>query len=54
MNYSYESNGSVYFNTGKFDPSLVNANPPDNHHFYGKLEPWSIGNRKLHQDGEVS
>lgn len=50
--YAYESSGSVYFNTGKFDPSLVNANPPDNHHFYGKLEPWSIGNRKLHQDGE--
>ncbi len=41
---SYESNGSVYFDTARFDKH------PD--HTYAKLEPWSAGNVKLLQEGE--
>lgn len=42
--FAYESEGSVYFNTIKFD----NADDHD----YAKLEPWSKGNRELLEDGE--
>eukprot|EP00002_Diphylleia_rotans_P021842 TRINITY_DN4261_c0_g1_i1.p1 TRINITY_DN4261_c0_g1~~TRINITY_DN4261_c0_g1_i1.p1 ORF type:complete len:633 (-),score=155.01 TRINITY_DN4261_c0_g1_i1:621-2519(-) len=44
--YGYESNGSVYFDTAKFN---------DEHkHFYGKLEPNSVGNDALLNEGEGS
>lgn len=42
--FSYESDGSVYFDTVGFDSH------PDCH--YAKLEPWSAGNVKLIQEGE--
>jgi cysteinyl-tRNA synthetase len=42
--FGYELDGSVYFDTVKFDKS------PD--HDYAKLEPWSAGNMKLLQEGE--
>ncbi|KAJ3343694.1 hypothetical protein HDU83_005544 [Entophlyctis luteolus] len=42
--YAYESEGSVYFDTHRFDKS-------PNHH-YAKLEPWSASNMKLIQEGE--
>jgi cysteinyl-tRNA synthetase len=42
--FAYESEGSVYFDTFKFD----NADGHD----YAKLEPWSKGNRELLEDGE--
>jgi len=40
--FAYESNGSVYFDTQAFISK----------HSYPKLEPWSIGNAKLHAEGE--
>ncbi|KAJ3110692.1 hypothetical protein HDU96_006372, partial [Phlyctochytrium bullatum] len=42
--YGYEANGSVYFDTVRFDR--------DPSHFYAKLEPWSASNLKLLQEGE--
>ncbi|TPX66703.1 cysteine---tRNA ligase [Spizellomyces sp. 'palustris'] len=42
--YAYEADGSVYFDTVRFD------NAPN--HNYAKLEPWSAGNTKLLQEGE--
>ncbi|KAG0701273.1 tRNA synthetases class I (C) catalytic domain-containing protein [Suillus ampliporus] len=42
--YGYESEGSVYFDTGAFDSS--------DRHDYAKLEPWSKGNRELLAEGE--
>jgi cysteinyl-tRNA synthetase len=42
--YAYESEGSVYFDTHKFDDT--------DGHFYAKLEPWSKGNKKLVDEGE--
>ncbi|XP_061563677.1 cysteine--tRNA ligase, cytoplasmic-like [Cololabis saira] len=42
--YGYESNGSVYFNTSKFDSS------PD--HSYAKLVPEAVGDQKILQEGE--
>ncbi|KAI9203862.1 tRNA synthetases class I (C) catalytic domain-containing protein [Polychytrium aggregatum] len=42
--FAYQSEGSVYFDTAKFDKH------PD--HNYAKLEPWSAGNVKLLQEGE--
>ncbi|KAJ3191062.1 hypothetical protein HK101_008110 [Irineochytrium annulatum] len=42
--YGYESEGSVYFDTPKFDRSPK--------HSYAKLEPWSASNVKLLQEGE--
>ncbi|KAI8839534.1 tRNA synthetases class I (C) catalytic domain-containing protein [Chytriomyces cf. hyalinus JEL632] len=42
--YAYESEGSVYFDTHRFDK--------DPSHFYAKLEPWSASNMKLLQEGE--
>ncbi|KAI9327242.1 tRNA synthetases class I (C) catalytic domain-containing protein [Zopfochytrium polystomum] len=42
--FAYESEGSVYFNTAKFDK--------DPAHFYAKLEPHSASNLKLLQEGE--
>jgi len=42
--YAYESNGSVYFDTKKFNESPS--------HSYGKLEPWSTQNLDLLQEGE--
>ena len=40
----YDVDGSVYFDTVKFDKS--------SEHSYAKLEPWSAGNMKLLQEGE--
>jgi len=42
--FAYEAEGSVYFNTLRFDNS-------DGHN-YAKLEPWSAGNRELLEGGE--
>ncbi|KAJ3213783.1 hypothetical protein HDU67_002440 [Dinochytrium kinnereticum] len=42
--YAYEAEGSVYFDTFKFDR--------DPNHSYAKLEPWSASNLKLLQEGE--
>ncbi|XP_030620827.1 cysteine--tRNA ligase, cytoplasmic [Chanos chanos] len=42
--YGYESNGSVYFNTAKFD-----ASPS---HSYAKLVPEAVGDQKALQEGE--
>jgi len=42
--YSYESNGSVYFNTLKFSQS-------EGHH-YAKLVPEAFGDAKALQEGE--
>ncbi|KAK0136729.1 Cysteine--tRNA ligase, cytoplasmic [Merluccius polli] len=42
--YGYESNGSVYFDTGKFDASQQ--------HSYGKLVPEAVGDQKALQEGE--
>ena len=42
--YAYVVNGSVYFDTVRFDKSPG--------HTYAKLEPWSAGNMKLLQEGE--
>lgn len=41
--FAYESEGSVYFDTGAFT---------DGGHNYGKLEPWSVGNEGLIAEGE--
>ncbi|KAG8001112.1 Cysteine--tRNA ligase, partial [Nibea albiflora] len=42
--YGYESNGSVYFDTSKFD-----SNPQ---HSYAKLVPEAVGDQKALQEGE--
>lgn len=42
--YSYESNGSVYFDTAKFDASSG--------HSYAKLVPEAVGDQKALQEGE--
>ncbi|CAL8362107.1 unnamed protein product [Gadus morhua 'NCC'] len=42
--YGYESNGSVYFDTSKFDSSKQ--------HSYGKLVPEAVGDQKALQEGE--
>ncbi|XP_061671677.1 cysteine--tRNA ligase, cytoplasmic isoform X2 [Syngnathoides biaculeatus] len=42
--YGYESNGSVYFNTAKFD-----ATPQ---HSYAKLVPEAVGDQKALEEGE--
>jgi len=42
--YGYEVEGSVYFDTNKFDSSES--------HSYAKLEPWSKGNMDLLEEGE--
>ncbi|KAG7283721.1 hypothetical protein CRUP_034345, partial [Coryphaenoides rupestris] len=42
--YGYESNGSVYFDTGKFDASQQHA--------YGKLVPEAVGDQTALQEGE--
>ncbi|XP_053720307.1 cysteine--tRNA ligase, cytoplasmic isoform X1 [Synchiropus splendidus] len=42
--FGYESNGSVYFDTAKFDSSAK--------HSYGKLVPEAIGDQKALQEGE--
>ncbi|KAJ3592998.1 hypothetical protein NHX12_005336 [Muraenolepis orangiensis] len=42
--YGYESNGSVYFDTGKFAASQQ--------HSYGKLVPEAVGDQKALQEGE--
>nr|KAJ3422186.1 hypothetical protein HK105_000825 [Polyrhizophydium stewartii] len=42
--FAYELDGSVYFDTVKFDKSEK--------HTYAKIEPWSAGNVKLLQEGE--
>ncbi|XP_041917205.1 cysteine--tRNA ligase, cytoplasmic isoform X2 [Alosa alosa] len=42
--YGYESNGSVYFDTAKFD-----SNPK---HSYAKLVPEAVGDQKALQEGE--
>ncbi|KAM6980010.1 cysteine--tRNA ligase, cytoplasmic [Aplochiton taeniatus] len=42
--YGYESNGSVYFDTAKFDSSQQ--------HSYGKLVPEAVGDQKALQEGE--
>lgn len=41
--FAYESEGSVYFDTGAF----IDAG-----HNYGKLEPWSVDNESLIAEGE--
>uniref|UniRef100_A0AAX7SUD7 Cysteine--tRNA ligase, cytoplasmic n=1 Tax=Astatotilapia calliptera TaxID=8154 RepID=A0AAX7SUD7_ASTCA len=43
--YGYESNGSVYFDTLKFDSSPQ--------HSYAKLVPEAVGDQKALQEGEV-
>ncbi|CAB1338905.1 unnamed protein product [Coregonus sp. 'balchen'] len=42
--FGYESNGSVYFDTAKFDTSQKHA--------YGKLVPEAVGDMKALQEGE--
>ena len=42
--YAYESEGSVYFDTGAFEGS--------DGHEYPKLQPSSKGNRELLEEGE--
>nr|XP_057933616.1 cysteine--tRNA ligase, cytoplasmic isoform X2 [Doryrhamphus excisus] len=42
--YGYESNGSVYFNTAKFDASAQ--------HSYAKLVPEAVGDQKALEEGE--
>ncbi|XP_060897751.1 cysteine--tRNA ligase, cytoplasmic isoform X1 [Labrus mixtus] len=42
--YGYESNGSVYFDTAKFDSSPT--------HSYAKLVPEAVGDQKALQEGE--
>jgi hypothetical protein len=42
--FRYESNGSVYFDTSKFDSSKQ--------HSYGKLVPEAVGDQKALQEGE--
>eukprot|EP00002_Diphylleia_rotans_P028641 TRINITY_DN5786_c0_g1_i3.p1 TRINITY_DN5786_c0_g1~~TRINITY_DN5786_c0_g1_i3.p1 ORF type:complete len:492 (+),score=64.86 TRINITY_DN5786_c0_g1_i3:50-1525(+) len=42
--FAYESEGSVYFDTTKFNDTDI--------HFYGKLEPNSVGNEMLLNEGE--
>ncbi|KAM9493250.1 cysteine--tRNA ligase, cytoplasmic isoform 2-T2 [Clarias gariepinus] len=42
--YGYESNGSVYFDTAKFDAS--------SRHSYAKLVPEAVGDQKALQEGE--
>lgn len=42
--YGYESNGSVYFDTAKFDAS--------SEHSYAKLVPEAVGDQKALQEGE--
>ncbi len=42
--YRYESNGSVYFDTSKFD-----ASPQ---HSYAKLVPEAVGDQKALEEGE--
>ncbi|XP_042216553.1 cysteine--tRNA ligase, cytoplasmic-like [Homarus americanus] len=42
--YAYESNGSVYFDVGKFD-----AEP---NHYYAKLVPEAYGNQEALEEGE--
>lgn len=42
--YAYESNGSVYFNTVKFDQS--------SEHYYCKLKPEAFGDSKALEEGE--
>ncbi|RUP50856.1 hypothetical protein BC936DRAFT_137380 [Jimgerdemannia flammicorona] len=44
--YAYVADGSVYFDTARYDAH-------DEHH-YAKLEPWSRGNIELIEDGEGS
>ncbi|CAO3616943.1 unnamed protein product [Cunninghamella echinulata] len=44
--YAYEAQGSVYFDTTRYDGH--------NGHYYAKLEPWSKGNTELIADGEGS
>ncbi|KAI9308617.1 cysteinyl-tRNA synthetase [Cunninghamella echinulata] len=44
--YAYEAQGSVYFDTTRYDGH--------NGHHYAKLEPWSKGNTELIADGEGS
>ncbi|CAO3608306.1 unnamed protein product [Cunninghamella blakesleeana] len=44
--YAYEAQGSVYFDTNRYDGH--------NGHHYAKLEPWSKGNTALIEDGEGS
>ena len=41
--FGYESAGSVYFDTTAF---------VDGGHNYGKMEPWSVGNEELLEEGE--
>lgn len=42
--FAYVVEGSVYFDTAKFDKA--------EDHDYAKLEPWSKGNRELLEEGE--
>ncbi|GAA5804655.1 hypothetical protein HPULCUR_010157 [Helicostylum pulchrum] len=44
--YAYEVDGSVYFDTARYDGH--------NGHHYAKLEPWSKGDTELIEDGEGS
>ncbi|KAF7728406.1 hypothetical protein EC973_006214 [Apophysomyces ossiformis] len=45
-NYAYVADGSVYFDTSRYDGH--------NGHHYAKLEPWSKGDTALIEDGEGS
>lgn len=51
---AYEAEGSVWFDTTKFEGAVGCAGDEGWKHTYAKLQPWSKGNRELLEDGEGS
>lgn len=49
---AYESEGSVWFNTTKFEGAEGDEGSDGWKHTYAKIAPWSKGNRELLEDGE--
>lgn len=49
---AYEGEGSVWFDTTKFEGAEGTAGEEGWSHTYAKLQPWSKGNRALLEDGE--